>query len=148
MTQRNNNRHHQQYTPNWIFYGQQQNNRNQQGRQSRKYALEAQLRRLESELVRLDARIDAAFQKGIALQAEKNQHMRSVPLAIAQVALSTLGVRYLPPVARTWHYKHQEYLRAEQALRLHCIDLHTQRQALEAEIEHTKIQLDVLQYYP
>ncbi len=148
-----NNRRQHQKNPNWTFYGQQQNDprnqyRNQQGPQARKDALEAQLRRLESEVVRLDARIDAAFQKGISLEAAKNQHLASIPWAIAQVALSTIGVRYLPPVARTWHYKHQEYLRAEEALRFYCIDLNAQREALVTQIEHIQTQLDVLQFYP
>lgn len=148
MTQHGNHRQNPNYG-NPRNTHRSQNNRYQQGRQySRKDALEAQLRRLESDVLKLDARIDAAFQKGIALEAAKNQHMGSIPWAIAQVALSTLGVRYLPPVARTWHYRHQEYLRAEQALRLYCIDLNTQREALVAEIERIQIQLDVLQFHP
>ena len=147
--------HRRQQNPNWTSYNQQQNtyrsqaNHTRQSHQySRKDALEAQLRRLESELVRLDARIDAAFQKGIALETAKKHHLASIPWAIAQVALSTVGVRYLPPVARSWHYKHQEYLRAEERVRLPCLDLHHQREALATEIEHIQIQLDVLQFHP
>jgi exonuclease VII small subunit len=152
MTQQNHTHRRQQNDPDWVFYDPQQNvryqNNRQQGNQSRKYALEAQLRRLESEMVRIDARIDAAYQKGIALEAAKNQHLASASLAIAQVALSTLGVRYLPPVARTWYYKNQEYDRAQEALRLHCIDLNAQREALAIEIEHIQTQLEMLQFYP
>lgn len=136
MTQQNHRRQ-QNNNRNWTYYDPQQNSRyqnnRQQGNQSRKYALEAQLLRLESEMVR----IDAAYQKGVALEAAKNQHLASIPLAIAQVALSTLGLRHLPPVARTWYYKNQEYDRAQEALRLHCIDLNAQREALVIEIEHT-----------
>jgi hypothetical protein len=94
---------------------------------SRKEQLERDLYGLEREMMTLDIQIDALHEKGRQLEAAKNTHQASVPFAIAQVALSTLGVRYLPTVARTWHYKHQQYLRAEEQLKQHALSLYTKR---------------------
>src|ERR1700730_11076221 len=109
MTQHTNNRqdhhsHQRSRDP------QQQGNRFQY---SRKDSLERDLRYLERDLVALDVQIDALGDKGRALETAKKAHMGSIPFAIAQVALSTLGVKFLPPVARTWYYKHQQYIRME-----------------------------------
>lgn len=110
---------------------------------SRKESLERELHYLERDLAALDAQIDALGEQGRLLEAAKNAHMASIPFAIGQVALSTLGVR-LPPVARTWHYKHQQYLRAEEQLKQHAVTLHARRCALVAQIE----QIEMLQYHP
>ena len=115
---------------------------------SPKEALERDLRYLERDLAALDVQIDALEAKGRALEAAKNAHMGTVPFAIAQVALSTLGVRFLPPVARTWYYQHQQYLRMANNLKQHAITLHTRRNALAAQIEQIEIQISMLQFHP
>lgn len=115
---------------------------------SRKQQLERDLRYLERDLVNLDAQIDALGAKGRLLEAAKNAHMASIPFAIAQVALSTIGVKYLPPVARTWHFRHQQYLRTEVALQQHAVSLHYKREALATQIEHIEIMIEMEQYQP
>ncbi|HEU5377588.1 MAG TPA: hypothetical protein VFV38_19365 [Ktedonobacteraceae bacterium] len=115
---------------------------------SRREALERELQYLERDLAALDAQIDALGEKGRLLEAAKNAHLASIPFAIAQVALSTLGVRYLPPVARTWHYQHQQYLRTEEQLKQHAVTFHARRGALVAQMEQIQIQIDMLQYHP
>lgn len=115
---------------------------------SHKDQLERDLRYLERDLITLDVQIDALREKGMQLQAAKNAHQAAIPFAIAQVALSTLGVRYLPPVARTWHYKNQQYLRSEEQLRQYALGLYTKRNALIAQMEHIEIQIEMLQYQP
>ena len=139
-------------------YNQQQNNGQHNGyrsqyrpydrSQARKDQLERDLQSLERDLVKIDTQLDALVNKGMLLEQAKAAHLRAVPFAIAQVALSTLGVRYLPPVARTWHFKHQQYLRAEEALRQRAVTLHYQREAIETQIEHTQIMIDMVQYEP
>lgn len=122
----------------------QQNNRYQQQNRyqsSRKELLERDLRYLERDLAALDTQIDALGEKGRLLEAAKNAHL-------ASVALSTLGVRYLPPVARTWHYKHQQYLQAEEQLKQYGVTLYTKRNTLVAQIEQIQIQIEMLQYQP
>ena len=129
----------------------QQNSRYQQQNRyqsSRKELLERDLRYLERDLAALDTQIDALGEKGRLLEAAKNAHLASIPFAIAQVALSTLGVRYLPPVARTWHYKHQQYFQAEEQLKQYGVTLYTKRNALVAQIEQIQIQIEMLQYQP
>ncbi len=115
---------------------------------SRKEQLERDLQYLEKDLVSLDAQIDALGQKGMLLEAAKNTHMQGIPGAIAQVALSTLGVKYLPPVARTWYFKYQQFLRSEEALRQHAVTLHYKREAIATQIEHIEIQIEMLQFAP
>ncbi len=115
---------------------------------SPKEALERDLRYKESELAALDVQIDSLKERGEALEAAKRAHMGGIPFAIAQVALSTLGFRYLPPVARTWYYKYQQYGRMEENLRQHTITLHTRRDALAAQIEQIEIQISMLQFHP
>ncbi len=114
----------------------------------RREQLERELDWLERNLASLDAQIDAIGEKDKLLEAAKNAHIQSVPWAIAQVALSTLGVRHLPPVARTWHYKYQQYLRAEEALKQHAVTLYYKREALIAQIEQIQIKIDMLQFQP
>lgn len=114
----------------------------------RQEQLERELYALERELIALDAQIDALREKGRLLEDAKRAHQASVPFAIAQVALSTLGVRYLPPVARTWHSKNQHYLRAEEQLKQYALTLATRRQALLAQIEYVETQIEMLQYHP
>ncbi len=144
MTQHTNNT---QQNPHFQQRGRnpQQGNRFQS---SRKEALERDLRYMERDLVALDIQIDALGDKGRALEAAKNAHMGSVPFAIAQVALSTLGIKFLPPVARTWYYKHQQYLRMEENLKQYAITLYTRRNALAAQIEQIEIQINMLQFHP
>jgi hypothetical protein len=143
MNQRNSNyQQHNNY---------QQQNRYQQGNRfqySRKEALERDLRYLERDLLGLDAQIDALGEKGRMLETAKNAHMGTIPLAIAQIALSTLGVRFLPPVARTWYYKHQQYLRSEENLKQYAVSLCVKRNALTAQIEQIEVQIEMLQYQP
>lgn len=130
---------------------QQQSDRSQQGyrfQSSRKETLERDLRYLERDLIAVDVQIDALQTKSRALADAKNAHLAAIPFAIAQVALSTLGVRFLPPVARTWHYKHQQYLRAEEQLKQYALTLFTRRNVLTAQIEYLTMQLDMLQYQP
>jgi hypothetical protein len=115
---------------------------------SPKEALERDLRYKESDLAALDVQIDALGDKGRALVAAKNAHMGAIPFAIAQVALSTLGIKFLPPVARTWYYKHQQYLRMEENLKQYAITLYTRRNALAAQIEQIEIQISMLQFHP
>jgi hypothetical protein len=115
---------------------------------SQKETLMRELRYLERDLVALDAQIDALGEKGRALEAAKKAHMQAIPLAIAQVALSTLGVRYLPPTARSWHYKHQQYLRSEELLKQQALSLHARKNGLVAQIEQIEIQIEMLQYQP
>ena len=124
---------------------QQQGNRFQY---SRKDSLERDLRYLERDLVALDVQIDALGDKGRALETAKKAHMGSIPFAIAQVALSTLGVKFLPPVARTWYYKHQQYIRMEENLKQFALSLYTKRNVLCAQMEHIEIQIDMLQFHP
>jgi hypothetical protein len=140
MNQRYN--HHQQ---NFQQNRYQYQNRAQS---SQKETLQRELRYLERDLVALDAQIDALGEKGRLLEAAKAAHMQSIPLAIAQVALSTLGVRFLPPAARSWHYKHQQYLRSEEQLRQYAIALFARRNGLVAQIEQLAIQIEMLQYQP
>jgi hypothetical protein len=140
---------HQRY--NQQQNSQQNSNRFQyqnRGQSSEKSTLQRELRYLERDLANLDAQIDALGDKGRALEAAKNAHMRAVPFAIGQVALSTLGVRFLPPVARTWHYKYQQYLRSEEQLKQHALSLYAKRNGLVAQIEQIEIQIEMLQYQP
>lgn len=136
-----------QQNPNFQQRGryQQQGTRYQP---SPKEALERDLRYKESDLAALDVQIDALGDKVRALDAAKNAHMGTVPFAIAQVALSTLGVRFLPPVARTWYYQHQQYVRMGNNLKQYAITLHTRRNALAAQIEQIEIQIEMLQFHP
>jgi hypothetical protein len=115
---------------------------------SRKEQLERDLYGLEREMMALDIQIDALHEKGRQLEAAKNAHQAAIPFAIAQVALSTLGVRYLPPVARTWHYKHQQYLRTEEQLKQHALSLYTKRNIVTAHMEYIEIHIEMLQYQP
>lgn len=142
-----NQRYNQQNTYQHGAHNRSQYNRSRD-QASRKEQLERELHWLERDLTSLDAQIDALDEKGKLLEAAKNTHMQSIPWAIAQVALSTLGVRHLPPVARTWHYKYQQYLRAEEALKQHAVTLHYKREALAAQIEHIEINIDMLQFQP
>jgi len=147
-----------QQNPNWAYGNQQNNNRYQNNRYqqqqgnrfqpSRKELLERDLRYMERDLAALDVQIDTLGDKGRALEAAKKAHMGSMPFAIAQVALSTLGVKFLPPVARTWYYKHQQYLRMEENLKQYAILLYTKRNALAAQIEQIEIQISMLQFHP
>lgn len=139
-----NQRYHQQ---NRNFNSSNHFQSSNRGQFSRKESLERELHYLERDLAALDTQIDALGEKGRLLEAAKNAHLASIPFAIGQVALSTLGVR-LPPVARSWHYKHQQYLRAEEQLRQHAVTLHARRCALVAQIEQIQIQIDMLQYHP
>ncbi len=141
-------------------YGNQQNRNQQYGNQygnqqygnrsqpSLKEQLERELRQLERDLVALDCEIDALGEKGRLLDCAKSSHMSQVPGAIAQVALSTLGVRFLPPVARTWYYKYEQYRRSEEILKQAALNLHTRRQAICAQMFQTEVQLEQLQYRP
>lgn len=141
----NNQRQNRQNNSQNGNYG----NRSQQYRApSRKDQLERELRYLENDLIKLDAEIDALGEKGRLLDAAKNAHMASIPFAIAQVALSTIGVKYLPPVARTWYFRHQQYLRTEEALRQHAVTLHYRRETLASQVEHIEIMIEMLQYQP
>ena len=124
-------------------YRSQYQNRAQYSEQS---TLKRELRYRENDLAMLDAQIDALGEKGNALEEAKKAHMQAIPFAIAQVALSTLGVRYLPPVARSWYYKHQQYLRTEEQLKQHALSLHTRRNGLVAQIEQLQTQIEMLQY--
>jgi hypothetical protein len=148
MTQHTNS----QQNPSWNYGNRQNNNRyQQQGNRfqySRKDSLERDLRYLERDLVTLDIQIDALGDKGRALESAKNAHMGAIPFAIAQVALSTLGVKFLPPVARTWHYKYHQYLRMEENLKQYAITLFTKRNALTAQIEQIETQIEMLQFHP
>ena len=126
----NNQRHHNQQQNNGQNNGYRSQYRQYDPSQVRRAQLERDLQYLERDLVKIDSQLDALVKKGELLEQAKATHMRAVPFAIAQVALSTLGVRYLPPVARTWHYKHQQYLRAEESLRQRAVTLHYQREAL------------------
>lgn len=130
-------------------YNQQNHQQNRNRAQySERSALQRELRYLERDLANIDAQIDALGERGKLLEADKKAHMQAMPLAIAQVALSTLGVRYLPPVARSWHYKLQQFQRTEEQLRHHALSLHTRRNALVAQMEHIEIQIEMLQYHP
>ncbi|HEU5377158.1 MAG TPA: hypothetical protein VFV38_17135 [Ktedonobacteraceae bacterium] len=142
----NHQRFHQQHHP--RQHGTTRSQSTQYRAQSRKEQLERELRHLERDVASLDAHIDALGHKGRLLEAEKNAHLASIPFAIAQVALSTLGVRYLPPVARSWHYKHQQVLRAEANLKQYAVTLYTRREALIAQIEMLHVQIDLLPFEP
>ena len=137
--QRSNQQNSQQNSNNRFQY----QNRAQY---SEKSILQRELRYLERDLAALDAQIDALGEKGRALENAKKAHMQAIPFAIAQVALSTLGVRYLPPVARTWHYKYQQFQRSEEQLQQYAISLYTRRSALIAQMEQIEIQIEMLQY--
>lgn len=142
-----NNQQHSNHQQNY----QQNSNRSQyqnRAQYSEKSALQRELRYKEYDLTQLDVQIDALGEKGRLLEEAKKAHMQSIPLAIAQVALSTLGVRYLPPVARSWYYRHQQYLRTEEQLKQHALSLHTRRNGLVAQIEQIEIQIEMLQYQP
>lgn len=145
MTQHTNNT---QQNPNFQQRGRYQQQQGTRFQYSRKEALERDLRYMERDLVALDVQIDALGDKGRALEAAKNAHMGAIPFAIAQVALSTLGIKFLPPVARTWYYKHQQYLRMEENLKQYAITLYTKRDALAAQIEQIEIQISILQFHP
>jgi len=139
-------------------YNQQNNRQNSNGNYNRsqyqsnrgqsfhKEQLERELRYLERDLVSLDVQIDTLREKGMLLDAAKRAHMGGIPLALAQVALSTVGVQFLPPVARTWYYKHQQYLRSEEQLKYHALSLSIKRNALTAQIEQIEIQIEMLQF--
>lgn len=145
----NNQRFNNQHTNGQSnTYGNRSQSTNQRDQQFRKAQLERELRYLERDLVALDVQIDALGRKGQLLDAEKHAHMQRIPGAIAQVALSTLGVRYLPPVARSWYYKHQHLQQADFHLRQHALHLHTRREMLTAQIEQLTIQLEMLQFEP
>jgi hypothetical protein len=77
---------------------------------SRKEQLERDLYGLEREMMALDIQIDALHEKGRQLEAAKNAHQAAIPFAIAQVALSTLGVRYLPLLSPTLFGTHHEMI--------------------------------------
>lgn len=145
MTQHANNT---QQNPNFQQRGRYQQQQGTRFQYSRKEALERDLRYMERDLVALDVQIDALGDKGRALETAKNAHMGAIPFAIAQVALSTLGIKFLPPVARTWYYKHQQYLRMEENLKQYAITLSTKRDALAAQIEQIEIQISMLQFHP
>ncbi len=145
-----NNQRHNQHNPsqNGNTGNRSQYTNNHRPFSSRKDELERELRYLERDLVSLDVQIDALGEKGRLLEQAKNAHMASIPFAIAQVALSTFGVKYLPPVARTWHYKHQQYLRSEENLKQFAVTLYTKRNALLAQMEHIEIHIEMAQYQP
>ena len=103
--------------------------------------------RRELLIEQVHAKIDALGQKGALLEAEQRAHLQSIPAAIAQVALTTLGVRSLPAVARHWYYKYQRLQEAEFQLRQQAIALHAQLQALVDELELLTIEIDIQQNY-
>jgi hypothetical protein len=123
-------------------------NRSQYSNVSVKQTLEREIRQLEGELIAVDCQIDALGEKGRLLQAAKDAHIASVPLAIAQVAFSTLGLRFLPPVAREWNSKYQQYLRAEENLRQYALSLDTRRKTICAQLYRVETELEMLQYQP
>ena len=116
------------------------------GRVSLEYLLKERLHR-EMQIEQVQARIDGLGQRGAMLQAEQQAHMSAIPLGIAQVALSTLGMRALPPIARHWYLKHQRLQEAEQHLRHEALMLYAQLQALTQEIELLNIEIDMQKYY-
>ena len=81
------------------------------------------------------------------LKAEQQAHAQAIPSAIAQVVLSTLGVRTLPAAARHWYYKKQRLQDMEMQLRYQAIHLHTQLETLDHEIELLTIEIDIQQHY-
>ena len=124
------------------------------GSQSSQYRANGTLEYLKREKFRREllieqvhTKIDALGQKGALLEAGQRAHMQSIPGAMAQVLLATIGVRSLPAVARHWYYKHQRLQEAEMQLRYQAIALHTQLQALENEIELLTIEIDIQQNY-
>lgn len=136
---RSNNQRQQHY----------QQNRYQHSNQfSRLRSLEYERDRLERMLAGLDAEIDVLREKGMLLEAAKQAHMRHIPGAIAQVVLSNIGVGFLPPLARNWQYRHQQYLRTEEQLKHHALSLYTRRNALIAQLQQIEVQIDMLQYQP
>jgi len=103
--------------------------------------------RRELLIEQVHTKIDALGQKGALLEAEQRAHLLSIPGAMAQVLLTTIGVRSLPAAARHWYYKHQRLQEAEMQLRYQAIALHTQLQTLENEIELLTIEIDIQQNY-
>ena len=133
-------------------YQQQQHQSN--GSQSSQYRANGTLEYLKREKFRREllieqvhTKIDALGQKGALLEAEQRAHMQSIPGAMAQALLTTIGVRSLPAVARHWYYKHQRLQEAEMQLRYQAIALQTQLRALENEIELLTIEIDIQQHY-
>lgn len=103
--------------------------------------------RRELLIEQVHTKIDALGQKGALLEAEQRAHRQSIPGAMAQVVLTTLGVRSLPAAARHWYYKHQRLQEAKMQLRHQTIALHAQLHALENEIELLTIEIDMQQQY-
>lgn len=101
--------------------------------------------RRELLIEQVHTNIDALGQRRALLEAEQRAHTQSLPGAIAQVALTTLGVCSLPAAARHWYYKRQRLQEAEMQLHYQAIALHTQLQALENEIELLTIEIDIQQ---
>ena len=146
----NGNNRYQQGNRNTRY---QQNSRYQNGFQqprqlSRRELLELDLRDLERELAKIDSEIDGIGTKSQLLVAARQSHMQSAPLAIAQVALSSLGMKYLPPVARLWYTKYQGYNRAEEALRFRTAELWEKRNGLNLQIEQVQTEIELLQFQP
>ena len=139
-------------TRNQQTYGSQYGNRSQHGNRSQKDYLKSQLeserRGLKRRLTTIDCKIDALGEKCHLLAAAQHQHQQAIPFAIAQVALSTLGLHFLPPVARTWYNKNQEYLRVKELLRVEALSLWTERNALTLQIQQIDDEIDILQFHP
>lgn len=143
--QHQRSQHHHQ-SSNGSFGSAQSHSQNRSGRISLEYLRKERLHR-EMLLEQVHARIDELGQRGALLQAEQQAHMRSMPLGIAQVALSALGVRALPPIARQWYARQERLQEAEQHLRHEAVRLHAQLQALTQEIQLLDLEIDMQKYY-
>ena len=145
----NGNRYQQTGNQNTRSQQNRYQNGFQQPRQlSRRELLDLDVHDLERELSKIDSEIDGIGTKSQLLVTARETHMQVAPLAIAQVALSTLGMKYLPPVARLWYTKYQGYNRAEEALKFRCAELWEKRNSLNLQIEQVKVEIELLQFQP
>lgn len=133
--------------------GTQQNYRYQQADPHRweRHNLERELRQLHSRLTTLDAQIDALFFQGQQLDRDIRQHHSSIPatvaLEIGRAITNAIGIPFLPPAYRNWHYKRERLLQLESNLKYRAIALKQQRDALVQQIEQTQIDIDLLKYH-
>ena len=145
----NGNRYQQTGNQNTRSQQNRYQNGFQQPRQlSRRELLDLDVHDLERELSKIDSEIDGIGTKSQLLVTARETHMQVAPLAIAQVALSTLGMKYLPPVARLWYTKYQGYNRAEEALRFRTAELWEKRNGLNLQIEQVQTEIELLQFQP
>lgn len=149
--QNRNNRHQQN-----NYY--QQNNGSQQNRSQQadphryeRQNLERELRFQRSRLTTLDASIDALRTQGRQLEADIQAHHQAIPAAVAleigRAITNAIGIPFLPPAYRNWHYKRERLLQAESNLRYRAIGLKAQRDALVQQIEQIQIDIDLLKYF-